>query len=525
MIKDYTLKNKKGYRLSEDQNEVVEALLNNDNFFNLSQTGFGKTLTTITAAVHKLVERKDEDIHFVLIVPTKAIKVFRDTLGNILGVPFNIYSAESIKTQKGARFHIFNYSTIGKDVVPSKASITKAIKAGKEVPKKHNPIFERFKQLKKEHPNLWLIADEAHMLQDPNTIQYRFVKAANTLFIGRWFLTATPILNDLEGLFHMVTLVSPTFSHGSIYAFRNKYMLFEEGSYFITVRGKRVRKTTTVLVGYKNLEILKERLSKISIVKSKQYDMNFNYVKTELSEGSMKYYKWAAEGLFSGTLNKGTRKTKKSKQEHAGARLHDLQRVVSNSHPEFQYLKDRNLASDKEALLIKTIKQIVDSNEAALVYFSYLETLDRVKYILNKLKDKLGLTGIYEISGSITTTQRMRVENLITPKSVTLITSAGTESVNLQKANNIIFYEIPFSIREFIQACGRIARVNSEYNTFDVYILEAGGTIDSYKKNRLIANMPAIKNVLGTRNSLPIELANITLKDVQDMKNEYLWWK
>ena len=60
--KDYTLKNKKGYKLTEDQNEVVEALLKNDNFFNFSQTGFGKTLTTITAAVHKMVERREEDI-------------------------------------------------------------------------------------------------------------------------------------------------------------------------------------------------------------------------------------------------------------------------------------------------------------------------------------------------------------------------------------------------------------------------------------------------------------------------------
>ena len=68
------------------------------------------------------------------------------------------------------------------------------------------------------------------------------------------------------------------------------------------------------------------------------------------------------------------------------------------------------------------------------------------------------------------------------PRSVTLITSAGTESVNLQRANNLIFYEIPFPLRQFIQACGRITRMDSNYDKFQVYILEAEGTIDTYKK-------------------------------------------
>lgn len=523
MIKDYTLKNDKGIKLTEDQNEVVDALVHRDNYFNLSQTGFGKTLTTLTAAVYKAVERKEDDIHFVLLVPTKAIKVFKDTLGNILKVPYNIYSAERVQKQQGARFHIFNYSTIGKDVVPSEATIKKEVQTGIVQPKKHNRIFEYFKQLKKDHPNLWLIADEAHTLQDPKTVQYKFVNAANSWFIGRWFLTATPILNNLEGLFHMVTLVDPTFSHGSIHAFRNKYMVFEPSFYFTTVRGRRIRKEATTLVGYKNLDILKERLEKISIVKSKQYNMLFHYLETKLSPANMKYYKWAAEGLYSGTITK-TGQTKK-KQAHAGARLHDLQRVVSNSHPEFKVSTDREVVTDKELLLINTIKDIFDKNEAVLIYFSYIETLERVKYILNRLQPKLEITNIFEISGSIDTEQRRKVEKLISPKSVTLITSAGTESVNLQKANNIIFYEIPFSIREFIQASGRIARQNSTYDEFNVYILEAEGTIDTYKKNRLIANMPAIKSLLGKKNSLPIELAEISLRDIEDMKNEFLWWK
>ena len=80
------------------------------------------------------------------------------------------------------------------------------------------------------------------MLQDPNTIQYRFVSAVNKLFMGRWLLTATPILNDLEGLFHMAVLVDPTFSHGNIYAFRkNTWHRVERCCAVRKVEGKNLK--------------------------------------------------------------------------------------------------------------------------------------------------------------------------------------------------------------------------------------------------------------------------------------------
>lgn len=517
--KDYTLKNKKGYVLTADQNEIVEALLNNDYFFNCAQTGFGKTLTTITAAVHTAVNRREDNINFILLLPGSAVKAFTDTLGAILGIPFNLYTAEKVKVQPGAIFHIFNYSTIGKGLVKSKTS-----KSTKKTPSKtKNKFFEYLKKIKMENPNLWLIADEAHMLQDPNTIQYQVVQGIKPWFIGMWFLTATPILNNLEGFYHMVNLIDPTFA-ANIYAFRNKYMVFKESGFFITKYGQRTFKKTQELVGYKNLDILQERFSKISIIKAYEYDIDFIYKSAELSEHTLQYYKDAADGIFRGTKDKYG-KLKKTKQAHAGARLHDLQMVVSNSHPIFKVSQDPNIVTEKELLLINTIREVLARDEAVLIYFSYLETLDRVKYILNTLKDKLGITNIFEISGSISTKQRKAVESKISPRSVTLITSAGTESVNLQKANNLIFYEIPFALRQFIQACGRIARMNSPYDKFRIYILEAERTIDTYKKNRIVANTGPIRTILGGSNILPTALLNISLDDIQFMKNELLWRK
>lgn len=522
MAIDYTLKNKKGYVLDDDQNEIVEALLKNDFYFNCAQTGFGKTLTTITAAVHKAVERKEDDIHFVLIVPQSAVKAFKDTISGMLGLSLNMHTATLTRATISARFHVFNYSSIGSEVLTINGTDLGT-----------NSHFEALKQLRKKHKNLWLICDEAHHLQDPTTTQYKIIEQIRPLFIGIWFLTATPILNNIDGFYYMTELVRPKFLASNIYSFRNKYCQFSTSEFWIKKYGRAMKQEKKEVSGYKDLDILKDKFSQISIIKAKTYDYRFYYKEALLSPEAIKYYKYASAGLFSGALvskpsktSKTSKitKTKKKKQNNSAARLHDLQRVVSNSHKEFKFLLDPEMITEKELLLVNTIKEVIKNNEAVLIYFSYKETMERVKYILNKIKDRLNIPDIFEIHGTVDPAKRKLIEDSIKPRDVVLITSAGTESVNLQRANNLIFYEIPFPLREFIQACGRIARTNSKFNIFNVYILEAAGTIDTYKKNRILSYMNVIKTILGNKNSLPVETLILSEADKAAMKDELLWW-
>jgi superfamily II DNA/RNA helicase len=176
-------------------------------------------------------------------------------------------------------------------------------------------------------------------------------------------------------------------------------------------------------------------------------------------------------------------------------------------------------------LLINTILEVINKNEAVLIYFGYHESIDRVRYILRKLQRKFGIPDIFEITGKISQAERKKVEDAIKPRDVVLITSAGTESVNLQKANNLIFYEVPFPIREFVQASGRITRMNSKFSKFNIYVLEADQTIDTYKKMRLQANMALIKAVLGGKNTLPVEMLILSQEDKEAMKDKFLWKK
>lgn len=508
--------------LSQDQNEVVEFLLQNQYSFNCSQTGFGKTITTLTAAVHNAVNNPTLDIHYAIVVPNSAVKAFEYHLKDILGIPYSIYTATKTRVTSGARFHIFNYTTLSKDAFKTQKKQVR----GKWVSQKElvsiSPQLRALLELRKEHNNLWLIADEAHGLQDANSNQYKIMAQLRNIFLGVWFLTATPILNNIDGLFYMVDLVRPGFFN-NIYAFRNRYTVQEEIEFWEYSRTakKPVLQKRKVVVGYKNQDVLKQKFAEIAIIKSREYDLTFHYKSVDINPEFQKYYKMAGDGIFKG----GKDASKGSKQDHAAARLHDLQRVVSNSHKDLKYSNDYTKLTTKEELLLKTIVEVLGRDEATLIYFSYTETLERVKGLLELYSSQLGINKIHIISGEVKLAVRKKVADILTNRDVVLMTSAGTESIDLQQANNLIFYEVPFPIREFIQACGRIARFNTKYSEFNVYVLEMSGTIDEYKKNRIIANTPLIKSVLGSSSTLPTELLDIGLDDIKEMRNELLWWK
>ena len=510
---DYTIINSKGgLELSSEQNDIVDELLKNKFYFNCAQTGIGKTLSTVSAAVHQAVRNKSKNYHFVLILPQSAVKAFTDALGKQLGIPYNTYTATMTRTMPNARFHIFNYSTICDNIFSDEGRTNT------------NNYFEILKKLRSKNKNLWLIADEAHGLQDPKTNQYKFIKGIMPIFSGAWFLTATPILNSLDGFYHMVELLIPGF-FGNYYRFRNTYYVLKPKKIWTKKYGKAMCKTVMEPVDFKNMEKLQERFVKISIIRSQFYDFEILYRSVQLPSSFRRFYKNAAMGLFSGTINKKSGKIKKSEQKHAAARLHDLQRVVSNSHPRFKALQDPGKLTSKEVLLINTVKEVLARNEAALIYFGYHESVDRIRYVMQLLQDKLKIPTIHEVTGKISQKKRRAVEDAIQPRDIVLITSAGTESINLQKANNLIFYEIPFPLREFIQACGRITRTNSTYDKFHIYVLEAEGTIDTYKKNRIMSNSIPIKIVVGGSNILPTEILILSEADKQAQKDQLLWWK
>ena len=104
-----------------------------------------------------------------------------------------------------------------------------------------------------------------------------------------------------------------------------------------------------------------------------------------------------------------------------------------------------------------------------------------------------------------------------------IITSAGGESINLQRANSIIFYDLPYDIAQIIQVIGRITRTDTKFDRQYIEILELFGTTDTYKRLCMEKNMKLIESLFGKMNTLPYTTYDNEQKFMNVLRRQLLW--
>ncbi len=480
---DYTLR--KDWPLTDDQNEIIDFMIKRNKAVCSAQTGFGKTYTMATCVTHVLL--KYPDTHAIFLVPQKAVKAFRKELTEKLKISFNTLTSATPQMQKGARISIITHTSL----------------------RKH---LDYINMLRENGHRLILLVDEAHCLESNTSKIYETVASIRHYFSICWFATATPLKNNIEGLYWLMYILDPKIL-GTWEYFKKMFLIIDKHPVIRLVgKGKnKYRKTVweEEIVGYKNLQILKNLLDKYIIIKQKEYNLKYYFHKTNLNKNEIDGYLEAGKGLLRDTA-----------KDSFAVRMHDLQQVVDNINEDHR-VNDK--LSSKEILFVQLIKTKMDNNHPTLVYCDYNEVIDRLELILNKSKSITGVKQILKVTGDVSQKQREKVEDLIDNKTVVLITSAGTESINLQRADSIVFYDIPFSILTFIQAVGRVTRIDSKYSEQYVHILEAVGTIDSYKRCLVQINGGLISNMFGKVETLPLEVGQIDRNLTRQLKQGLLW--
>lgn len=480
---DYTIA--KDFPLTQEQNEIIEYMLQRDSAICCAQTGIGKTLTMSTAAIHLL--DKYDDLHFIIICPQKALKAFRRELGR-LQFPYNELSSAKKNFSMGCRITLITHSMLEK--------------YSNEI------VFLRARY------KLGCIVDEMHAAQDPESKFYKVLMSMRKLFAVFWGATATPLKNDITGLFWMVHLVKPGYL-GSWQAFKALYLITKVNNIRQKIwRGGKpiyVDRKVEEIIGYRNLNALTERLNEIIIIRQLQYNLVFHYEKVKLDPEEEHFYLMAGKGLF----------MKEETRDVWAARLHQLQRIIDNVHED--HVTRTNKMSSKEKCLMKVIMELMKTKEPILIYFDYKDALERIKYILGETSKYLGINQILEVSGEINQKQREKVEEQIDKGTIVLVTQAGTESINLQRANTVIFYDIPFAVQTFIQMVGRVTRMDSKYDHQDIYFIEAEGTSDTYRRILLQMNGQLIAQIFGKVNTLPLQMQFIDKKRSKQLRDALLW--
>ena len=379
-----------------------------------------------------------------------------------------------------------------------------------------------------------LVIDEAHSLQNPESV---FCKAAWEVrcYCKRIYaMTATPLLNSIEGLFNLYHFVYPRV-FVSWFRFRARYCITRENVIRMKNRnGTLIQRKVTEIIGYQNMKELNEILDKLTIKGCVHYNVNFEFLECELDKQSEKPYQFASNGLFDVLYHpekaKERAKVRKANGDNSGeeakdfgSRLHDLQRTVDGCDTGDN---DPTFISNKMQLLIDKLTEIMKRNESALVYFEYKDSLEMAERILLYKQLEIGFTNIYRLTGEEKEDLRAKIESNLGLREIVLCSQAASQSRNLQRANNLILWNVPFSVGRVIQVCGRICRVDTTYDHQNLITLTVKDTIDDYKVTLFRDHLSLISKLLGDEGTgvlTDCEYLDIDRSNMKELKNSLLW--
>lgn len=426
---------------------------------------------------------KFNNLYTVIICPPKALASFERELSEKLKVSYSMITTDKTFINPKGRY-----------LVISNTCMEKAI------PK----IAELSTQFK-----LLGIVDEAHQgLQAPSTKFYKQMLMVRKVFCILYYTTATTCKNNIMGMYYMLSLLNPQIL-GPIEWFRSRYLIMESRQITQTTKDKRkVKRRVQEIVGYKNIEELQSKLDNYIIVRQKQYNLKFTYHRTQPNEFETRAYLQASGGHLS-----------EKAKDFWSVRLRDITFVVDNIHEDYEKEK----ISNKERLFLKVFLDNMKKGRPTIIYCEYVSVLERIVYLINAFKKDLKVEDILVIKGGVSLAKRKQIEKEISVTKPCIITSAGGESINLQRANSIIFYDLPYDIAQIIQVIGRITRTDTKHAEQYIEILELFGTTDTYKRLCMEKNMKLIESLFGKMNTLPYTTYDNDQKFMSTLRRALLW--
>lgn len=188
-------------------------------------------------------------------------------------------------------------------------------------------------------------------------------------------------------------------------------------------------------------------------------------------------------------------KSKAAETRAHSARLVDMQRYV-DMHPLKRKMLIDVLNSPASDCDLKIYQK------GALVFTRLLEVADQLK----KDIEEAGFT-CYMITSAQNQKQRAKVveEFKADPTNkIIIISEAGGESVSLQKTNEIIMYNVPRGPGKWTQTLGRVARMFSKYEGFNVHFITVEDSIDEYSQILLSAKKELEEEILSA-DTIPLK--------------------
>ncbi len=323
-----------------------------------------------------------------------------------------------------------------------------------------------------------IIVDEAHKLKNRQTLNWKFVNNIRKKYI--LLLTATPVQNNLEELFNLVTLLKPG-QFGIWSRFKSQ---------FVKTRDKRVPKQINDLRKLLFDVMIRNRRGNVLMLPPRRAHL----VEVRLSPQEMDLYNMVTSFIRSryGHLDRRqasvNRLTLMILQKEVGSssyavastlqRLSESNQFTLDEREEFGRLCALARSITRHEKGVKLLEFLQRFDDKVLVFTQYLKTLE----FLRRLLSENGISHTIFHGGMDKLSKEQSIRSFRGHSKVLLSTEAGGEGRNLQFANKLINYDLPWNPLRLEQRIGRIHRVGQDRevhivsfwttNTIDEYILE-----------------------------------------------------
>ncbi len=337
-----------------------------------------------------------------------------------------------------------------------------------------------------------VIVDEAHRVRNPRTASSRLVRSLRTRFM--LLLTATPVENRIDDLFHLVSMVRP--GHlGTIGDFRRRHVTPsppapaeiaspEEPTTGVTDLSGLRHSLRSVMVRHRRSEValmLPHRLVETILVQPSSEEAELYQRVSE---------RVRIEGRSAGSAHAMSLRTV---QRLAGSSPLALAPTLERmGWPELAQQAQRVSACAKTAALATVLERHADEGEKVIVFTSFRQTLAH-------LTDMARAKGIRssEYHGGLGRRQKdAAIQDFEHVNDVLFSTESAGEGRNLQFCHTMVNFDLPWNPMLIEQRLGRIHRIGQ---THDVVLtnLCLRGTIEEHILEILHAKLNLFELVVG----------------------------
>ncbi|MGF1586292.1 MAG: DEAD/DEAH box helicase [Bacteroidales bacterium] len=327
----------------------------------------------------------------------------------------------------------------------------------------------------------FLILDEAQRAKNYETLTSSSLKRINA--VHKLVITGTPIENRLIDIYSIMSILDPGF-FGPLWEFSYQHCLFDP-------------EKPNKINGYYNLHKLNKKLEKILIRREKRkvMDQMPNLVQinipVNLSPLQAEYHASYAKGLSQIIRKKFLTPFDLQRMQLLLASM----RMVCDS----TYLIDTETNESPKLEELKYIlfdKLDIKNKDIKIIIFS--EWVKVHQLIGRLLRDNM--VGYVELNGKIPVKSRgeliRKFENNPEYK-IFLSTEAGGSGLNLQVADTLINFELPWNPAKKNQRIGRIDRIGQRSTTLTIYNLITRNSIESQIASGLLVKQSLFDSVLG----------------------------